>query len=262
MAAKAKRKILIALGFMLASESGGVEQALAQRAQAITYAGKLDRRNPRDGEIYASYPIQLTAGKRYEIGVDSEAFDPAMTLTDPDAEVIADDDDGGEGNNALLDFSPTRTGTYRVRVKAVDGAKPGADYKLTLREVRPLPAPIKAKPQSTTALRLETYGGTLEASDGEIRGKYEDEFIFHVNSGQTMLFFLKSDAIDPVLQIFDAQGKTTDQPITQDDDSGGGKNAFIAFTPDTEGDYIVRVTSANNGETGAYALRAAAMPES
>lgn len=251
---------ILGIALALAATGGAVQQATAQTAQETSYNGKLERRSPRDGEIYDSHPLQLSAGKRYEIGVESTEFDPQITLTDPDAEVIAEDDDGGEGNNSLIEFSPTRSGTYRIRVKAVDDGKAGAAYKLTMRELRPLPAPVRAKPATTASLRMESYGGSLDASDGEVNKRYEDEYVFHVEGGQTMLFFLNSSAIDPVLQIYDLPGRTTGRSIDQDDDGGSGQNAFIAFSPKDSGDYIVRATSANEHETGAYTLRAVLVP--
>ncbi|MGZ8283067.1 MAG: hypothetical protein ACXWUN_08980, partial [Allosphingosinicella sp.] len=40
-----------------------------------------------------------------------------------------------------------------------------------------------------------------------------------------------------------------------DDDAGPGLNALLGFQPDSDGDYIVRVTSYGAGGKGAYRLR-------
>ena len=51
------------------------------------------------------------------------------------------------------------------------------------------------------------------------------------------------------------------EPLAQDDDGGDDVNAFLLFTPEESGDYIVRATSAGEERTlGSYQLRVGEKP--
>jgi len=60
---------------------------------------------------------------------------------------------------------------------------------------------------------------------------------------------LRSGSFDPFLQILDTTGKI----LVVDDNSGGGTDALISAIF-TAGALVIEVTTANQGETGAYTL--------
>jgi hypothetical protein len=60
-----------------------------------------------------------------------------------------------------------------------------------------------------------------------------------------------SDNLDPVIRLLRAGTETV---LAEDDDSGGGVNARLTYTPPVSGDYLVRVSSAGAGGGGDYAL--------
>lgn len=233
-----------------------------QDRAATVIQGRLDKRSSQRAEPYDNPAIQLVGGKRYEVSVQSRDFDPKTALLAPDGEVIGEDDDGGEGNSSLLDFSADRTGTYRVRITSAgeSNEQEVQRYSLTVRELRPLPSPLRATAQNKSPLDLETYSGRLGPEDAEVNGRYVKDYLFHLERSQTALIFLDSDDMDPVLQIFTLQGRGVGHELDQDDDDGADTNAFLSFTAEESGDYVIRALSIGEKRTGTYALRIAIVP--
>ena len=72
-----------------------------------------------------SFTASLVAGRTYTIdalGISSGSgtlADPRITVRGPNGAVVGQDDDGGLGLNARLQFTATQTGTYSVQVSGV-----------------------------------------------------------------------------------------------------------------------------------------------
>lgn len=70
----------------------------------------------------------------------------------------------------------------------------------------------------------------------------KDSFRFRAKTGETIDFRIESRSIgyplDPVLEVVDGQGKS----LTRVDDLGDSRDAQVAFTAPTDGDYVVTVT--------------------
>src|SRR5262249_40149740 len=75
----------------------------------------------KPGSRLKTYPIKLEAGKTYSIQLNSDAFDAFLRLLDPAGKVVAEDDDGGGGLNARIDYRAPAAGTYRIAVTSFDG---------------------------------------------------------------------------------------------------------------------------------------------
>lgn len=240
--------------------------ALAQKAQkdGRQFPGQLDSKSPQDdGHPYQVRTIALVAGTRYAFSAESEDFDPALrlSLADDNDEEIAEDDDGGDGTNAYIEFAPARSGTYRLRVSSVGDSK--GDYMLQVRDLPPLPAPLRPQPVGSGTIVLKHYSGALTQTDGEIRGRHVDDYMFHFEGGRQVMIFMdrESEDFDPLLQVYSAGNRLGKEPVASDDDHGDGLNAFLTFTPEESGDYIVRATSASDEHgTGSYRLRVGQEP--
>src|SRR5205807_283749 len=83
--------------------------------------GQLGAADPRDRVLKQSphlvHEIKLTAGKRYAVALDrlgAGKFDPYLRLEDDAGKELAQDDDSGGGQNALLVFIPEQTAVYRI----------------------------------------------------------------------------------------------------------------------------------------------------
>lgn len=240
--------------------------ALAQKTQKNErqFPGQLDSKSPQQGgHPYQVRTITLEAGKRYAFGAESDDFDPALrlSLADDNDEVIAEDDDGGDETNAYLEFAPSHSGTYRLRVSSVSDRKGG--YLLKTWDLPPLPAPLRPAPVKSSTIVLKHYSGALTQTDAEIRGRHVDDYAFHFEGGKQVLIFLDREAedLDPLLEVYSARNRAGNGPIASDDDHGDELNAFLSFTPEESGDYIVRATSSGNENgTGNYRLRVGQEP--
>lgn len=226
-------------------------------------SGQLDENSRRDGRPYEVRQMTLEAGKRYAFSAESKEFDPALRLSFANAEdeEIATDDDGGEGRNAYLEFTPERSGQYRLRVLAVDDSM-GA-YALHVRELAPLPAPQRPTPASSSQITFKHYVGALTRTDGEVRGRRIDDYLFRFEGGKQVMIFMdrETDSLDPMIEVRAGADRYSDDPIARDDDGGDGTNALLIFTPDESGEYLVRATSSgeDNG-FGSYSLRVGQQP--
>ncbi len=90
----------------------------------------------------------------------------------------------------------------------------------------------------------EIYTGTLEASNAQ--------YSFSATAGDLFVFALNSDDFDAKIEVYDSNGNL----VAEDDDSGEGRNALLAFPVAEGGDYILRVTSWSGEPSGTYTLEA------
>ena len=100
--------------------------------------------------------------------------------------------------------------------------------------------------------------GELSDSDsaGEEQRRYDDHSI-RLEAGQRYSLTVNSDAFDPVARLYRAG---EDEPVAENDDSGGSLNSRINYTPAAGGDYVLRVIAFSDGGRGAYTARVEALP--
>ncbi|WP_008315385.1 PPC domain-containing protein [Leptolyngbya sp. PCC 6406] len=86
----------------------------------------------QDGRLYDLYTFDGEAGPFIEIRLNSDDFDAYLILLGPDGERVAEDDNGGEGLNSLIQIQLPQTGHYLVIVIA-NAYDPGGRgrYRLT-----------------------------------------------------------------------------------------------------------------------------------
>jgi len=230
--------------------------ALAQPAPAAINGELTD--SDAQGEEHHRYDdhrIHLDAGQRYRLTVESEAFDTVARLLRPGQdEPLAENDDYGEGLNSRINYSPSESGDYILRVTGFAEDARGA-YSGKVEQLPPLPAPI-----STAGTAVSTTGtwslweGALAETNPDHDGRYYVDYLVHFDAGQRR--FISLEAVgdwDPLVEILNASDREGDS-VDQDDDSGVGFNSLMAFQAETAGDYIVRVSSFGEGTTGNYRL--------
>ena len=88
-----------------------------------------------DGSLYDLHTFEGEAGQFVEIRLDSDDFDAYLILVGPEGERVAEDDDGGEGFNALISIQLPKTGRYSVIANAYDASGRGR-YRLTVVAIR------------------------------------------------------------------------------------------------------------------------------
>jgi len=229
--------------------------ALAQ-AQPWTASGELTDADAQGDEEhrYDDHRVRLEAGQRYRLSVNSEAFDPvARLLRAGQTEVIAENDDFGEGLNSRIAYTPTESGDYVLRVTGFSADARGA-YTAEVAQLPPLPAPI-SQPGETVPVTgsWALWRGELAASDPDRDGKHYDDYLIRVAAGQVRYILLEGQEWDTLVQVYRLDEREG-SPIEEDDDTGADTNSLLAFAPGEAGDYIVRVTSFSENVTGAYRL--------
>jgi len=97
--------------------------------------GTLDANSKKlGGAPYASYKGNLNAGETYQINMTSKFYD-AYLLIRVGTEVVASDNDGGDGTNSRVVFTPTKTGIYEIVATTTNKNANGA-FELNLIRVR------------------------------------------------------------------------------------------------------------------------------
>ncbi len=104
---------------------------------------------------------------------------------------------------------------------------------------------------ATAAIAL-AGAGRLAAGDEQLAsGEYFDRVIFSGAAGDVVVIELTSGDFDPYLIVIDGN----EQVVAQEDDSNGmGLGVRLTFTLPSTGQFTLIVTSAYEGETGAYSL--------
>ena len=82
-------------------------------------------------------------------------------------------------------------------------------------------------------------------------GRYQELYRFPGRAGEAVVLSLRSSEFDAYLVLLDATG----EKVASDDDGGEGTNARLTITLPETGEYVVRATSFEAYQTGAYTLR-------
>lgn len=224
--------------------------ASAQEPQRITGALEdSDRQTGEEHTRYDDHAIRLEGGQRYRLSVNSEAFDPIARLyrageTDP----VAENDDSNQSLNSRINYVPAQSGDFTLRVTSFSADGRGA-YEAEIAQLPPLP-PGAAIPWSVS--------GRIE--DGDIDGggtaRYDEHYL-RLEAGRRYIFTLESDDFDAFASLYRAG---EDDPVAQNDDSGGTLNSRISYTPEQSGDYVLRTAPLGAEGRGAYRAGASLAP--
>ena len=231
-------------------------QADAQEEQAATPRdpNAIQGSIPEPESTRTEHRVQMEAGRRYVLTVQTEAFDPMLRLMRAGStEVLAEDDDSGGGVLPRIVYTPQTSGEYVVQVSSFVPSGHG-EYALSVTPQAPLPA-LVSRPTRTERGQWQVFQGDLGAGDPTDRERKFDDYELRLTADQTAMIHVQATGdMDTMLQIFtlDDRGLT---PVREDDDGGGGLNPFLFFAPGEAGTYVVRVIGFDNTSSGAYRLR-------
>ncbi|MBI1723451.1 MAG: PPC domain-containing protein [Gemmatimonadetes bacterium] len=235
-----------------------------------------------DGKPFQAYSFSCMAGQAFQMDILSSWDNYAMVF-DPMGNVVARDDDTGEGLNARVNYACPMAGVYRLAVTTYTSSTQPGQYTMMLQSAMPAmvmapqPAPIPqpipqpgvtlpaAVPQAYpitgaipapgqvgTAQVGATVQGRLETGDQQMNdGTWADVWQFQGFAGQAVTLELRSEEFDTYLQLLDAAGNR----LAEDDDSLGDLDSRIVWTLPATGTYQLVVN--NFGDTrraGIYTL--------
>ena len=111
------------------------QQSESSVANSSSIEGKLDSNSQtlKDGSYFNVHTFQGKAGEPLIIDLTSKDFDAYIILVDPNNNKIAENDDGGDENNARIVLTLPVTGTYTLIVNSAK-AKESGSYVLSWRE--------------------------------------------------------------------------------------------------------------------------------
>ena len=231
--------------------------------------GQIDGAADRDW-----YRIELTAGREYIFdlqGSDSSGgtlTNPMLQLRDDQGfsvfsgSIIIENDDGGEGLDSRIAFTPKVTGTFWLAVQASDSISIGT-YTLAVQDITASPSAASEQVVFNATFAGDLPGGTASTAVLETPGDAESQL---EDTGDTDWFRLDLEAGVPY--VFSMEGTDTDNGtlsdpflvlrnengmfIDQNDDGGLGLNSAISFTPEVSGIYWLEARSFGSTSTGSY----------
>lgn len=207
-----KEIITIAVVFLLLIGVVGAQDAIAPGSSAEgTYTGEA-----------IAYTMDATQGQLLIISVESEDFDARAAIAQGGME-LAEDDDSGEGNNALLAYVVQEDGAYEILVDAFYFSSGEGGYVLTVDAIEPA---------------VVEMGGTvtLEPEDPETLHLYT---VFSAAAGDVVnVWAATADEDDIEATLFGPDA----EEIESDDDDGADDDALIRrVVLEDDGLYLVRV---------------------
>jgi hypothetical protein len=203
---------------------------------------------------YKGYKVPLKGNKTYVIDLirtDSKS-DPYLVLEDPNGKTVATNDDWGKGLDARIVYTPPKDGEYRILAATI---REHGSFTLKITEMMPaLPGDKGKNPgidnKGKGSKLILDQKGTWTAQDPLYppRNSRYKSYTVNLQAGKIYTIDLKSanggvDGVqDPYLYLTDAAGTV----LAQDDDSGGGLDARIVYSPAKTGQYQIIATSLNN----------------
>jgi len=152
-----------------------------------------DPRSPATGNRpFRLYRLDADSGRQYTISLRSKDFDAlvrVMSTTGGLTSLLASNDDGGDGHDALLRYTPRTSGPLLIVVTASVGTGTGA-YELVVNEV--VPRPLVVHPLAIG----DSVPGTLgDSSATTEEGTRYDVYQFRATRGRRLVMSVSSVAL-------------------------------------------------------------------
>lgn len=224
---------------------------LAVGASALGELSEDDAMQEDDESFYDLYTFQAADGQRYAVSMSSPSFDTYLHLgsgTAADFQEIVSNDDGGDGTDSRIVFTPERTGTYTVQATSYAAGATG-EYSISIAQLPP-PRPLTIVPLQFG----ETVTGSLDEGDPMADdGSFFDSYGFRGAQGQRVSITQRSADFDSYLELGTMSGGEFVGEYGDDDSAGELDSRIVVTLPET-GDYVVRANSLFPEGTGAYSL--------
>ncbi|WP_412061090.1 DUF4344 domain-containing metallopeptidase [Rubrivirga sp. IMCC45206] len=221
-------------------------------------SGRLDASDPTldDGTHFDFYTYTGSAGEDVVITLTSSDFDPYMLfqrIVGDELELVAQDDDGGEGTSSRIRATLDASGTYVVVANSYAAGATGA-YTVSIGRPGAV-AQQEAEEAGYATLELgRVTSGRLEPGDTVLDDdSFADLYVFEGTPGDAVTVTMRSTDLDAYLSIGTIEGSEL-AVVGRDNDSGGGRDARVRFTVGASGLYAVQANSLSGGETGAYTV--------
>lgn len=182
-----------------------------------------------------------------------------MRVEDSAGKQLAFNDDGGEGLNSRLRFTPPKDGNYQI-IATTFGGGAGA-YTLKVRSTAVVDKKAAALPPAAdgkvhtvgAGLKIEAQIAGNDPKDRVRRQSNAKVYEVKMKAGKTYTIDMESgdEDLDPYLRLEDKAGKQ----LASDDDGGNNLNARIVHRAEADGTYRIIATTFDGGDTGPFVLR-------
>jgi hypothetical protein len=228
--------------------------AQGQLRKGETSSGTLSTSDRKldDNSFYDIWTYRAQAGESVRITLKSSDFDAYLAVGRMDGDQFESDetdDDGAGGTDAEVKTTFREAGLYHIRVNSLSAGEKGA-YTLLLED-----GPVTTPAVSQGEVRIgSSVSGTLSDDDPTLDDdSHYDLLTYRGRSGETVRVTLRSDDFDAYLSFGQMEGDDFTE-LESDDDGAGGTDAKLTVTLSSDGDFVVRVNSLSEGETGDYTL--------
>lgn len=204
------------------------------------------------GQRFEEWTISARAGERLILDLQSEEFDPYVSIgrrRGGSFTELGSDDDGGNGLDARLRYRVAEDGEYVIRAAEVKGESGGA-YTLRVQVQAPGAVRVDRAPIAAGREVSGTIGETDPESDD---GRRYDEWTYAAKAGERLTIAMTSTAFDAYVMV----GRTENgefSALSHDDDGGEGLNARLDWTAPADGQYVIRASELAGEAGGDYRL--------
>ncbi len=200
-----------------------------------------------DGPFQDRWTFEARQGQRYRVDMNSTDLDSYLTILEPDGQVVAANDDAGNGLDAMVTFAAPAPGRYTALASNFGAQIRFGVYRITLAEA--------AAASGSSAVGMigddATLQGRLEDGDSTAGGGYVDVYAYTPTRTGTVTIELRSTDFDALLGLESQDGTE----LARDDDGGGERNSRLVFTVNAGTTYRIRVGAFGSTQrSGAYIL--------
>lgn len=204
-------------------------------AQIFSESGFLDAGDTVD------HTFQGTTGQRVTISVESEDFDPYMTVSGPGGRFLVENDDANSSTlNSMATVTLPLSGTYRIVIGGYDTEGDNGRYSVRV-DGGAAPASASA---STGSVTLLSDSNSISSSQ-----RFRQYFL-EGSQGQTINIALESSEFDSFLRVYDSSNRQ----ILEVDDSEETLNSIARLTLPRSGRYRILVQGYSSSDSGRYSL--------
>ena len=214
--------------------------------------GILTRRDPhlRNEGPNQMWRFYGTSGQTVTIDAMSDDFDALARLMDPALNIVARDDDTGEGLNARIIYTLLATGNYTIVVSAYRQNTAGS-YRVRLTGGAVAAAEPVYEGVVGAIARGNNVAGMITLSDPTLLdGSHYDAYTYVGRAGESITVLLESTAFDPYVIVQDITGHA----VQSNAGLVGSRAAQVTFTLPSAGIYRIVANTKNSTLTGAYRL--------
>jgi hypothetical protein len=203
-----------------------------------------------DGEFAELYQFTIAEPRTLRITQTSAAFDTYVLLLRSNGEPVAENDDteaGGTTNSELFVF--LTPGTYILVASSFDVGETG-------------PFSIRVEDTASNVTNCTTFfivqgvttSQSLSATDCLAGSFRTDFYLIYLKANEQVRIAMNSSQVDAYLALYRDPFISPALVAENDDKQAGTTDAEIVFTPTLAGYYLLEVSSAIGGQTGAYTL--------